>query len=321
MQNAPRIVFAGVHMEALSPFRYLIEAGENMVGLVTLTEEAKRGVSGAMDLTPHAATAGIPVLPVRSINAPETISWVRDREPDVLLVVGWTQLLREDMLRLPKIACLGFHASLLPKYRGRAPINWALIHGEEETGNTLMVLEPGADEGDIVAQRRIPITTEDDCRTLYEKVAETEIEMLAEVLPQIRAGYLPRRKQDSSRATVMPKRRPEDGLIDWSRSARQVYNWVRALTHPYPGAFSYIPDGGLRKILIWKVGLCAEPSAAGPPGTVVSSPDRLPLAATGSGWVRLLCVEREGEGQISGREAAFLKEGSRFTSLTEERQP
>lgn len=306
--SAPHIVFAGVHMEARQPFRYLLEAGENVVGLVTLTEEAKQGLSGAVDLVPIAEAAAVPVLRVRSINSADTVAWVRALEPDLVIVIGWTQLLRDEMLRVPKIACLGFHASLLPKYRGRAPINWALIHGEEETGNTLMVLEPGADEGDIVAQRRIPITFEDDCRTLYEKVAETEADMLAEVLPLIRQGKLPRRKQDSSQATVMPKRRPEDGLIDWSRPARQVYDWVRALTHPYPGAFCHLEG---RRIWIWKTGLCAD-GALGVPGIIARDADGWPLAATGSGWVRLLSVEREGEKELSGKDAGFLTEGSQL---------
>lgn len=293
----PRIVFVGVHREAEAPLRWLLGGGGNVVGLVTLSPEARGPVSGAVDLVPAAEAAGVPVRLVRQINEPGCVAWIRALAPDLLLVLGWTQLVREELLAVPKIAALGFHASLLPRYRGRAPINWALIHGERETGNTMIVLEPGADEGDIVAQRRIPIGDEDDCATLYDKVAATEVEMLAEVLPQIRRGALPRRKQDPGEATVMPRRRPEDGGIDWSLPSRRVFDWVRALTHPYPGAFTH--DGG-RRLFVWRAAL-AEEGGAAPPGTVRKGGDGYPLVATGDGRVRLLRLQFEGEAETEGR--------------------
>src|SRR5262249_37319264 len=156
-----------------------------------------------------------------NINSPEAMEWIRALEPDVILVIGWTQLLKDELLRMPKLACLGFHASLLPRYRGRAPINWALIYGEKVTGNSMITLEPEADTGDIVHKREIPITDEDDCNTLYQKVGQTEVEMLEAVMPQLRKGIVPRTKQDNSIATVMPKRRPKDGIIDWNRTSHE----------------------------------------------------------------------------------------------------
>jgi len=201
---------------------------------------------------------------------------------------------------------------MLPKYRGRAPVNWAILNGETETGNTLMVLEPGADQGDIVCQRKIPITYDDDCRTIYEKVSETECEMLDEVLPLIRQGRLPRVKQDSTTATVMPKRRPEDGLMDWHWTSRRLYDWVRALTHPYPGAFTFLAQ---EKIMIWKAAAVESPSND-LPGTITLDSDGWPKVATGDGSLRLLHVEREDNGSMSGLEAAaaFLSSAPRFRS-------
>jgi methionyl-tRNA formyltransferase len=230
--------------------------------------------------------------------------------PDVLLVVGWTQLLKEELLAIPKVA-LGFHASLLPKYRGRAPINWALIHGERETGNTLIVLAPGADVGDIVAQRTIPIGDDDDCATLYGKVAATEVEILSDVLPLIAKGRMPRRKQDESKATVMPKRRPEDGLIDWTRPSRALYDWVRALTHPYPGAFTFFEG---RRVFVWCAALPAPGEsvpARSVPGTLARSLESGPLVATGDGWLHLISVSRDGEPEVRGTDAlsSWLSEG------------
>src|SRR5215831_2660438 len=209
-QPCPTIIFVGAHMESFAPFRRLIERGDNIVGLVTLTPDRMEKMSGATDLTALANDAQIPLLRIENINRPESISWIRSFEPDLILVVGWTQLLTDQLLRLPKIACIGFHASLLPKYRGRAPVNWAIINGETVTGNSMITLEPEADTGDIVAQRTIPILDDDDCNTIYQKVGHTEVEMLEEVLPLIQRGTLPRRKQDDSQATVMPKRRPEE---------------------------------------------------------------------------------------------------------------
>jgi methionyl-tRNA formyltransferase len=241
------------------------------------------------------------------VNALESVAWIRNLAPDLLLVIGWTQLIKSELLSVPRITCLGFHASLLPKYRGRAPVNWAILNGEMETGNTLMVLTPGADEGDIVCQKRIPIGEQDDCKTIYEKVSLTECEMLDEVLPLIRHGQMPRRKQDSSQATVMPKRRPEDGLIDWNWPAARIYNWVRALTHPYPGAFTYVDS---RKITIWKSRFEAESENMGAPiGSAHIDTDGYPAVVTGDGILKLLEVQRESEPPVAGEEAAktFLK--------------
>lgn len=320
MQDYPTIVFVGVHEEALAPFRYLVETGERIAGLVTLRADRATTVSGAVDLAAVAREADIPVLEIANVNDEEAATWIEGLRPDVLLVVGWTQLLKDRLLRIPGIACLGFHASLLPKYRGRAPINWALINGETKTGNTMIVLEPGADEGDIVAQSEIPIEFEDDCRTLYEKVSQTEIDMLARVLPKIRNGRLPRTPQDAALATVMPKRRPEDGLIDWNKDGRRLYDWVRALTHPYPGAFTWL---GGRKLFIWRA-LPREPddrSADTRVGTVVSGEGNYPMVRTGHGWLELRRVQRDGEPEMDGAEAAerFLRSGCRLEDTGTER--
>lgn len=311
MKTAPRIVFVGVHREAEPPLRWLLDQDEAVLGLVTLDPESRRQVSGAVDLEPLARAAGRPTLEVKNVNEPHAAAWIASHRPDVVLVVGWTQLLKREVLAIPRLVCLGFHASLLPKYRGRAPINWALIHGETETGNTMIVLEPGADEGDIVAQRRIPIGDEDDCATLYDKVAATEVEMLAEVLPGLREGRLPRRPQDGALATVMPRRRPEDGLIDWSRTTKQVHDWVRAQTHPYPGAFS-LWDG--RRVHVWRTApLGLDTAAAALPGTIDIDAGR-PRVRTGDGWIEILRAQIEGDEETDGAALAarFLTPGRRF---------
>lgn len=317
MEPFPSIVFIGAHMEARAPFERLIKRGENILGFVTLNPDDLQKMAGAIDLTDLAQLSGIPWLRVHNVNESASVAWIRERSPDLLLVVGWTQLVRPELLRVPRFACLGFHASLLPKSRGRAPINWAIINGETVTGNTMIVLEPEADSGDIVAQRVIPITDEDDCCTLYEKVGKSEVEMLDEVLPLMRRGILHRRKQDDSQATVMPKRRPEDGIIDWNRPTRAIYNWVRALTHPYPGAFTHFNS---EKLWIWAARTDGNPIAhfISGPGQVALDAEGWPCVSTADGYIRLIRVQRENEQELSGQAAArsFLKAGTVFDEPT-----
>jgi methionyl-tRNA formyltransferase len=311
-ETYPRIVFVGGHFEAERPLKHLLGASENVVGLFTLSPERRARISGGIDLSEIARAAGIPCTQQPTINSTEALSWVRDLQSDVLLVVGWTELVNATLLSIPKFGCLGFHASLLPKYRGRAPVNWAILNGETTTGNTMIVLEPGADEGDIVSQRCIPIDDDDDCRTLYEKVSVTECDMLDEVLPLIRENRLQRRKQDSALATVMPKRRPQDGEIDWGWSAKRIHDWIRALTSPYPGAFSYF---GGRKVIVWKSALDrSTPLSSHSQAAIFVDSEGYPCVARADGRLRLIELQPEGEGPVTGIEAArtFLKQPAFF---------
>jgi methionyl-tRNA formyltransferase len=294
------IVFVGCVTEGFRSLEHLLRRGERISAIFTLRDDLAAKTSGAMDFDEIAERHGIPLVKVRNINDPESAERIRTCAPDLVLVIGWTQLVKAEILRAPRYGCIGFHASLLPQYRGRAPINWALINGETKTGNTMMLLEEGVDDGDILAQREIPIGIEDTCATLYEKVAETEFDMLDEVLPLIRAGRMPRRRQDSSRVSVMPKRRPEDGLIDWGRPARRLYDWVRALTHPYPGAFTHL-DG--RRVFVWKAALGGEAATTLEPGEVAVTGAHL-IAGTGEGNIHLERVQADGESELPGLEFA-----------------
>jgi len=296
------IAFVGCVTEGFRSLEHLLRRGERIQTIFTLRDEIAAKTSGAMRFDELAERHGIPLVKVKNINDPEPVERIRALAPDLVLVIGWTQLVKAEILRAPRYGCIGFHASLLPQYRGRAPINWALINGESRTGNTMMLLEEGVDDGDILAQREIPIGIEDTCATLYEKVAESEFDMLDEVLPLIRAGQMPRRKQDPSRVSVMPKRRPEDGVIDWSRPARRLYDWVRALTHPYPGAFTDL-DG--RRVFVWKAALAPDATTNLGPGEVAVEGARL-IAGTGDGYLHLERVQADGEPEVPGLEFAAV---------------
>lgn len=169
-------------------------------------------------------------------------------QPDLLLVLGWYYIIPREVRERAPLGCAGIHASLLPKYRGGAPIPWAIINGETTTGVTFFYMGDGIDDGDIITQKEFPIEGVDNCATLYEKATQASVQMLRQYLPQIANGTAPRIPQDHSQATYFPLRKPEDGLIDWSWDAKRIRNFIRAQTKPYPGAFTYIKN---KKVIIW----------------------------------------------------------------------
>lgn len=169
-------------------------------------------------------------------------------KPDLLLILGWYFIIPREARESAPLGCVGIHASLLPKYRGGAPIPWAIINGETTTGVTLFYIVGGIDNGDIITQSNFAIEEADTCATVYEKATQASILVLREYLPRIAAGTAPRIPQDPSQATYFPLRKPEDGLIDWSWDAKRIHNFIRAQTRPYPGAFTYIEG---KKVTIW----------------------------------------------------------------------
>jgi len=282
------IAFIGAVHEARPALDALVALPEVSVGVVvTRPPEASSGPSGLVDLTDAAAAAGAPLVRTDDANEPRVVDMVRACRPDLLVVVGWTQLIRPELLAVPTRGCIGFHASLLPRHRGRSPVNWAILRGEKLTGNTMMVLAPGADTGDIVDQVPIPIDRLDTCATVYDRVGRAGAEMLVKHLPGLLAGTAPRRPQDPHAGDLLPRRTPEMGLIDWSLTTDEVYDWVRALTTPYPGAFSVLSG---RKVMVWaSVPDAGTGAPAARPGEIVAVDSRGVRVATRNG---LLCLTR-----------------------------
>ncbi|MBI2599915.1 methionyl-tRNA formyltransferase [Candidatus Daviesbacteria bacterium] len=168
-------------------------------------------------------------------------------EPDLVIVSGWRTIIPADIISLPKYGCIAFHESLLPKYRGFAPINWAVINGEKYSGVTLFYLDSGIDSGDIIDQIKIPIGTEETAYDIYNKTIEASMLLLRKCYLPIIQGKAPRRKQDHSKATYLCARTPENGKIDWSLSTANIHNLIRGLSHPFPGAYCFLKE---KKILI-----------------------------------------------------------------------
>jgi methionyl-tRNA formyltransferase len=194
---------------------------------------------------------------------------VRELQPDIIIVAGWYYMLPRSLRELAPRGAAGLHASLLPKYRGGAPLVWATIKGETKTGVSFFYFADGVDEGDIIGQAGFDIAFQDDIADLVYKAAQASVDLIRQYVPLLATGNAPRVPQDHSQATLVPQRQPEDGIIDWwNLSARQVYDWVRAQTRPYPGAFTFLSE---EKVTIWKAGLDENSSLSGliPAGTLL----------------------------------------------------
>jgi methionyl-tRNA formyltransferase len=226
-----------------------------------------------------------------NINSAESVERVRQLRPDLMVVTGWTRLLSAELLSVPPRGVIGFHASLLPHYRGRAPVNWAILRGDAVTGNTMMYLNAGTDTGDIVDQQTVPITPDDTCATVYARVGDAGAEMLRRHLPALLDGTAPRRPQGPGDGPLLPKRTPEMGITDWNRPARSVHDWIRALTLPYPGAFTFIAG---RKLMLWASTVDGA-SAGRPAGEVLGCDEAGIRVATADGAIVLTSVSDAGE--------------------------
>ncbi|MHB8534453.1 MAG: formyltransferase [Sulfuricaulis sp.] len=223
----------------------------------------------------------IPVHTPESVNTPEQIARLRDLKPDIIFSFYYRNLISQEILDLPRLGAFNMHGSLLPKYRGRVPINWAVLNGETETGATLHHMVRRPDAGDIVDQEAVPIGPRDTARDVFIKVTAVAREILERRIDALEQGNAPRRPQDEAQATYYGGRKPEDGRIDWGADASGIFNLIRAVTHPYPGAFTDV-DG--RRFYVW----WAEPRehCPGAPGEVVSV---VPLrVAAGRGGIEVV---------------------------------
>jgi methionyl-tRNA formyltransferase len=234
-----------------------------------------------------AETRRIPVFEDEDFRNPACVERIRSLAPDYLLSFYYRNLLPGEVLAIPKIAAMNLHGSLLPRFRGRCPVNWVLIEGEKKTGVTLHIMEAKPDTGDIVAQREVGISFEDTAHTLAVKLVEASRLVMRETVPVLESGKFERRPQVGT-PSYYGGRKPEDGIIDWSKSAEEIYNLTRAVTHPYPGAFAFLEG---TRIFIWKA--VPENGATNrPPGAVVSTN---PLRVqTGRGILRVLSLQLQG---------------------------
>ena len=238
-----------------------------------------------------AAANRIAVFCPDRVNAPEWIAKIYRFAPDAIFSFYYRSLLCREILDAAPSGAFNLHGSLLPAYRGRAPVNWVLVNGEKRTGVTLHCMVEKPDAGDIVGRRAVDIDFGDTARTLCDKLCAAAGTLLAETLPLIRDGRAQRIPQDLSKGSYFGGRGPEDGRIDWSWTAVRVYNLIRAVTEPYPGAFAFLPGGG--KIMIWRALTEEGDFPERPPGRIRIESGRV-CVATGAGRLRLVDVEAAG---------------------------
>lgn len=257
-----------------------------------------------------ARSAGIPVILPANVNDAAVVAAIARVEAHFLFSFYFRQMLARQVLGLASEGALNLHGSLLPRYRGRSPVNWVLVNGELETGVTLHYMDEKPDHGDIVAQRRVTICYEDTARSLTLKLADAARELLRESYPLLVRGLAPRIPQDHRGSSYFGGRRPEDGLIDWRWSAASIRNLIRAVTDPWPGAFGRFRG---RKLAIWRA--AEAPALDCPAGTLVVEPDGEPRVATGAGSLILLDVTWEGSPRAPAAvwaRAAAIVGGERF---------
>jgi methionyl-tRNA formyltransferase len=294
-----RVLFIGTGEIGLPVLRWLRESGDHaLVGVVTQPDKPV-GREKRIEAPPiKAALAGsnVPVLQPKRIKADAAVDEIRALAPHAIVVMAYGQILPRAVLEIPPIACLNLHASLLPRHRGAAPIQAAIVAGDRETGITVMYMDEGLDTGDALLERRIEIAPEETGGSLHDRLAEIAPTALKEALAQLQGGTAPRLPQDSSAATYAPKLEREHGRIDWSEPATLIERKIRAFD-PWPGAFTVLRDetGRDRKLKIFRVNV-ADSCSADPANLVIP---------TKQGTVRLEEVQLEGKRRMSATE--FLR--------------
>lgn len=229
------VVFA-YHEVGARCLQALLDGGVDVALVVTHTDDPNERI-WFTSVAEVARKAGIPVITPDSASEPDVEARIATIAPDYIFSFYYRQMIPMSVLNLAKIAPLNMHGSLLPKYRGRVPINWAVLHGETETGATLHVMAEKPDAGDIVAQQAVPIGPDETAGEVFAKVTAVAAATLTGVLPSLLKGEVPRRPNNLAEGSYFGGRKPEDGRIDWQQSAAQVYNLIRAVAPPYPGAF------------------------------------------------------------------------------------
>lgn len=268
----------------------LLDHGRNVVFVATHPDRPgeTRWFPSVAEL---AKSGGIEPVVTEDASDPSFAAAFRRATPDLVLSFYYRAMLPEAILRAPRLGAFNVHGSLLPKYRGRAPVNWAVAHGESKTGATLHVMTPRADAGDIVDREPVDIGPDDTAIEVQRRVTEAAVRVLERRIDELEAGTAPRTPQNEALATKFGRRTPEDGRIDWTRSAKQVHDLVRAVSHPYPGAFTDVLGG---KTFIWKTRVPNLGAHDNFPGQVRSEAGKLYVACGDDRYVEVLVLQREG---------------------------
>jgi len=246
-----------------------------------------------------ASDAGVPVLQPQRARDEDFIERLRALGPELIAVAAYGQLLPTKVLELPRFGCLNVHTSLLPQYRGAAPIQWAILEDASETGVTIMKMDVGLDTGDILAQERTPIHEYDDSQTLHDRLADMGAHLLVQTIPDYIAGKVKPQPQPKERVSYARKIHKKDGHIDWSKPARTIWNQVRGLV-PWPGAFTFV--AGERQPQLLKIWQAQVTDGSGPSGEILQVDKSGIVVGCGSGALRIRVLQREGSRRLSAQQ-------------------
>ena len=276
----------------------LFDRGENVCLVVTHDDDPAepRWFPSVAEL---ARSRGVEPVVFSDPKSREAVARVKAAAPELLLSAYYRGVLPAEILAIPRLGAFNVHGSLLPKYRGRAPVNWAVLNGETETGATLHVMTARPDAGDIVDQEAVPIGPDDTAGEVQQRVTAAAVATLDRQLDRLKAGTAPRRAQNDKLATTFPRRTAQDGRIYWSRPAQDVHNLVRAVTHPFPGAFTDVFGAG--RTFIWKTRLPNLGAHDNFPGQVRAEEGRLYVACGDDRYVEVLRLQREGGDEVDAK--------------------
>ena len=279
----PGILVCAYHDVGYECLNTLLRRGKHVLAVLTHEDHPNETI-WFKSVAQLARAHGIPVYTPDDVNTPEWIEHIRELRPDIIFSFYYRNMICQAILDIPRLGAFNLHGSLLPRYRGRVPINWAIINGETETGVTLHYMVQKPDAGDIVDQETIGIGPQETAQDVFVKATQAARRVLERQIDAIENGAPPRRPQDVAGASYFGGRRAEDGRIDWRHGAREIFNLIRAVTHPYPGAYTEV-DG--RRLYIWWA--LPQPQGNGRPGEIIST---APLrVATGSGDIEIIRLQ------------------------------
>ncbi len=298
-----RIVFAGTPAFSVPCLRALLESAHSVIAVYTQPDRpAGRGRKlQASPVKVEAQAARIPLYQPKTLRDPQAVATLRQLQPDLMVVIAYGLLLPEAVLEIPKLGCLNLHASLLPRWRGAAPIQRAILAGDGETGVSLMHMELALDAGPIYAQARIPLHGRETAGQVHDRLAALAPQVLLSALPDLRAGRLNPQPQDEHRATYAKKLTKEEAWIDWQRPAQEIDRQIRAF-NPWPIAQTRAGDQILR---IWAAEPLLDRAAQAAPGTVLAESESGIEVATGAGQLRITRLQRPGKRPLIAAE--FLR--------------
>lgn len=291
-----KIVYMGTPDFAVAPLEAIIKAGHQVMAVVTQPDKQK-GRGKEVQMTPVKTCAvqhGIPVFQPVKIREPEAVNKLKEYEADIFVIAAFGQILSEEILTMPPLGCVNIHASLLPAYRGAAPIQWAVINGEKESGVTIMRMEKGIDTGGMYAKKAVPLTHKETGASLHDKLMQAGAELIVEALPKIASGELVPIEQDDSKATHVGRLDKSMGKIDWGKDADVIERLIRGL-NSWPSAYTTCKGKNLK---IWEADVVAWQGSS-VPGTIETVRKDSVDVACGSGILRVYSLQLEGKKRMA----------------------